>query len=505
MVRSVNRLLTTSIGALLLVASPLLALAEEPHSESLHQSLRTLLERGEYRQLQRAADAAVKADPKSVVGWQHLGYALQRLGQPLGARRAYETVIELSPEDAWTLAQLGHLLGQAGEREGAAKVLRRSLRLEPSSLETWRKLTTVLRDGGQYAVAAEAIEDALDAGIDPAWSFAELGYVQWAAGEPASSLGAWSLARKTGADAAACDYGEKLARWEFAANARAGEEAAFALRKQRLEGPRWSLRVGGLLVRTRLGPDIPPDLRDILEDMPARYEKFLQLSDLPYEPLTLVRVDLARTLEEHEELRRERFPGGRTGQAYLESLRRDFRGARRDGRGDGRGGPAWEIHVCAALPGARTGLSHELVHALLHSRHRFLPVWVDEGLATHLELRPGGSLTVSAGRVRKDLLTTLRKALERGETQSLGDLLIAPRAEFEGPLGRARYAQAWSLVHFLLRPEQGGRKKLLRFLDHVGSPNPERGNISSFRAVYGNDFDKLEAAWRKHVDALFAR
>ncbi|OQA25531.1 MAG: hypothetical protein BWY59_01745 [Verrucomicrobia bacterium ADurb.Bin345] len=148
--------------------------------------------------------------------------------------------------------------------------------------------------------------------------------------------------------------------------------------------------------------------------------------------------------------------------------------------------------------------AHQLFFSLgVHSAHRIENEWVFEGLAVYCETgRPGEK---DAGRVR-----ALREAEAAGRLIPLADLV-----DLRSPLGLGAvgdparvdlaYAQAWSLVHFLM--QDAYRESFFRYLRQVRDPR----NFESVRRTramrmltraLGVSPARLEELWREHVRAL---
>ncbi|MCU0725484.1 MAG: DUF1570 domain-containing protein [Planctomycetes bacterium] len=126
--------------------------------------------------------------------------------------------------------------------------------------------------------------------------------------------------------------------------------------------------------------------------------------------------------------------------------------------------------------------------------------WLDEGVATWLEIRASDE-EAGSGALRTDLLDLLRQARSSGAALSFGAMLRLPPGEFQGPSARVRYAQAWAMIHFLVEGTgAGGRARFLRLLDAL---DDGRGAYErALASVYGLSGGDLESAWRGHLDSL---
>jgi hypothetical protein len=486
--------------ALALLLSALGRAHAAPEEEPLRDRLERLIATGDYEAALELTDRAVEEMPDSLAVWQARAYALHRLGRKAAAEVAYRSVLRLDPKNGWAWTNLGELLASLYRWPEAVAAAERGARLLPGRTEARVRFTRILRESGDYERAASVSIQALEAGADPAACHAELGYVWWVLEELERSRRHWKLAREAGADEEACDHGERLCDWD---RPRGGtSERAEVARRRRGDGPEWEFAVGAVVVRTRVGPALPSEIRCLLADLQSDFGRFLDTGRVSQGSVCLV---LSRTLEAHELHRMRRNPAGYSGSAFLTEVRGARRGPPGRRRSDGPG-VRLELYVAWPAPGLERRLSHEVAHALLRLRldmRGFLPVWLDEGVATYLELAPGRrGRPVSRG-IRNDLLEELDRASEEGSALRLEELLLAGRPAFLGETARIRYAQAWSLVHFLLHG-RGVYSKARRFetyLDRIAGSFRVAPD-ETFREIYGPDLEKLEASWREHVERL---
>lgn len=444
-----------------------------------------------------AANALIEVDDGSVLAWQSRAYALHRLGRSDEAQVAYERTLVLAPENAWAWRNLAELLAAGGRFPEAVAAAKRAVAIAPADLSGWQRLTRIQRESGDYDAALASAEAALAAGVDPAWARVELAYVAWALGELDVSRDQWRAAREAGADPEACEHGEDLADWDRPTGHRREREEVAA--RRRGEGEEWVFDVGSLEVHTRVGPSLPRDLHRLVVRIQEEYERFL---DAGGDRGGVTRLFLSRTLEEHERRRVRVFPEGFSGRAFFVHSR--GRGRGRWNRGPG-GPPSLDVYAAYSAPGLERSLSHELAHVLVHAslpRARNLPVWLDEGIATYLELAPDDDGRLRSRGPRKDLLATLDDPAAAGSLLPLRALLSAQREAFHGTDGRVHYAQAWSLVQFLLHGNTlDGRAKLRAYLAEIDVAGM-RPDATVFSTVYGDDLDRLETSWREYTAGL---
>jgi hypothetical protein len=149
------------------------------------------------------------------------------------------------------------------------------------------------------------------------------------------------------------------------------------------------------------------------------------------------------------------------------------------------------------VPGAYQVVYHEYVHSLLHSNLRWLPNWLDEGLAeyygnTRFE---GKKMYVGAPSRRVYLL-------QRHKIIPLETLLVVnPHAYFRGKQDEIDtfYAESWALVHFLVfGPSMEQGKKLAQFYNRLQLGDEQ---LKAFREIFG-DMRAFETALDKYIRAF---
>jgi len=136
-------------------------------------------------------------------------------------------------------------------------------------------------------------------------------------------------------------------------------------------------------------------------------------------------------------------------------------------------------------------LRHELTHYVVACYYYDVPPWIDEGLAEFCETgEPFGQPN------RRNL-----RLLRPEETQT-GELYRLIELPAGAPLSEKQYAQAWSLVHYLIEEERYGIESILTYLQQAHS-GPEA--IQAFRTCFGVGPGELEPQWREHVRRLRER
>ena len=158
--------------------------------------------------------------------------------------------------------------------------------------------------------------------------------------------------------------------------------------------------------------------------------------------------------------------------------------------------------ICNCAPRSRRArrynvVYHEYVHTLLHSNFRWLPTWLDEGLAefygnTRFE---GKKTYVGAPSTRVYQLKN--RAMIPLETL----LVVNPWSYFRGDENQIStfYAESWALVHYLVfGQDMEVGKKLSRFYAQLQAGEQQ---IKAFREVFG-DLKNVEDGLQKYIQAF---
>jgi len=123
----------------------------------------------------------------------------------------------------------------------------------------------------------------------------------------------------------------------------------------------------------------------------------------------------------------------------------------------------WSNQLVAALPPAGEGwdaaalhaFQHEALHQWVHAQGVWLPPWLSEGLAEYagaLEIGPAGDGVESEGRLDATLREALHELVAHWDARvPLANLVQEQPSEFFAGNAQVKYAQAWTLVHYLLQ------------------------------------------------------
>lgn len=152
-------------------------------------------------------------------------------------------------------------------------------------------------------------------------------------------------------------------------------------------------------------------------------------------------------------------------------------------------------------------LYHEGFHQFLHQILPKPPYWFNEGVAEFFGASKveGGQVTAT-GLVQEGRLDNVRAMLEMKTSKPFAEIINAPPREFYGGGPEEislRYAQAWSMVHFLFRFENGKYLPLLR--DYYKSLREGAGQGDAFKAAFAKaNLTQMEKEWKEYVKKLGA-
>jgi tetratricopeptide (TPR) repeat protein len=147
-------------------------------------------------------------------------------------------------------------------------------------------------------------------------------------------------------------------------------------------------------------------------------------------------------------------------------------------------------------------MTHEAFHEYLHAILPSVPTWLDEGLAEYVSgVEIAGGRVASVGGVLKGRLRALQAALEAGwDGFEFPFVMGESKEQFYSLFPELQYAQAWSMVHFLMHGKGGKHKPLLdRYLQVL----KETRSAAEARAVFtGADLPAIQREWASYVKSL---
>jgi tetratricopeptide (TPR) repeat protein len=147
-------------------------------------------------------------------------------------------------------------------------------------------------------------------------------------------------------------------------------------------------------------------------------------------------------------------------------------------------------------------MTHEAFHEYLHAILPTVPIWMDEGMAEYVSgVKIDGGRVASVGGILKGRLRNLQAALDSGWDGFGFDFVLWESKEMFYTLApELQYAQAWSMVHFLMHAKGGKYKPLL---DRYVKVLLETRSTAEARAVFtGADLGTIQREWLSYVKSL---
>jgi hypothetical protein len=161
------------------------------------------------------------------------------------------------------------------------------------------------------------------------------------------------------------------------------------------------------------------------------------------------------------------------------------------------------LNTILARPEAERTVStviHEATHQMafncgLQTRLGDNPLWLSEGIATFFET-PNG-----IGKLNTFNYSNLIQTLPNRTPDSLAVLLTDDSRLRSAETTTTGYAEAWGLFHFLVNSNPKGMVKYLEIIRQlpVGSPSSSKERLALFQACFGEDLEKLEREFIKHI------
>jgi len=155
-------------------------------------------------------------------------------------------------------------------------------------------------------------------------------------------------------------------------------------------------------------------------------------------------------------------------------------------------------------------LFHEATHELFYFTSRQakrtrgnLPAWLNEGLAEYIAARARDGEGHEFPFARRKHEESFRRHAEAREPIELGRLLNLGAGEFSvgGDMAQ-RYAQCYTLVHFLLEGESSSWRD--GFMEFMRSAYASKGSSSHLWKALDAKEEEVEAAWNAHARAVAA-
>jgi len=147
-------------------------------------------------------------------------------------------------------------------------------------------------------------------------------------------------------------------------------------------------------------------------------------------------------------------------------------------------------------------MTHEAFHEYLHAILPSVPIWMDEGMAEYVSgVKIENGQIASTGGILRGRLRNLQAALDSGWDGFAFEFVLRESKEMFYTLApELQYAQAWSMVHFLMQGKGGKYKPLLERYVKVLL---ETRSTAEARAVFtGADLATIQREWLSYVKSL---
>ena len=148
-------------------------------------------------------------------------------------------------------------------------------------------------------------------------------------------------------------------------------------------------------------------------------------------------------------------------------------------------------------PDTYATIYHEYTHTLLHTNFRWLPLWLDEGLAEFYAYTRFEGDKMYIGAPSK----SHRVEMLDFRTPTPLRTFIATRSSISQDEGDSQlfYAQAWALTHFLtFGPGMDQGDKLKKFFNLLMRGTDQ---VKAFEAVFGN-IEEVDKAYRNYINRI---
>ncbi|MDR1385956.1 MAG: DUF1570 domain-containing protein [Planctomycetaceae bacterium] len=145
-------------------------------------------------------------------------------------------------------------------------------------------------------------------------------------------------------------------------------------------------------------------------------------------------------------------------------------------------------------PEINEDLRHEMTHAFLHSTIRFVPLWLDEGLAEYFE-KPRETRATE-----NPYFKTIARKTVFNSVPSLNGL---EKLLYFDQMGAEEYCHAWSWVHFMIHHSRKTHETLagyIRLLDEYGDKTPHiEGYLSKTTTDLKKEYLEHFRNWKNHL------
>lgn len=149
--------------------------------------------------------------------------------------------------------------------------------------------------------------------------------------------------------------------------------------------------------------------------------------------------------------------------------------------------------------------THQFQHLVLGNAFRNCPIWLIEGLAVLFEAADWNAKrkSVDLGKIPRDRLEIMKRAVEAGKTIPLRDLFRVPKRRFTG----FHYAHAWAVIYRLIygTKNKKQRKENANILSNLFTMGRQkRVNNRDVERVFGGEagLAKFEDDWKEWIKTV---
>ncbi|MGH7884340.1 MAG: DUF1570 domain-containing protein [Thermodesulfobacteriota bacterium] len=142
---------------------------------------------------------------------------------------------------------------------------------------------------------------------------------------------------------------------------------------------------------------------------------------------------------------------------------------------------------------------HEITHAILRKKVRFIPLWINEGMAEYFETLSikDESIIISPQDLRYRQLEQLSKSSTLMPLREYFALNSSPFTSLSQAHNQLSRTMAWSIVHFLMSSESG-QKSLFRMIKDLRTSGG-KNSVEIIDKNYSGGIDGLERKWHNHL------
>jgi len=151
-------------------------------------------------------------------------------------------------------------------------------------------------------------------------------------------------------------------------------------------------------------------------------------------------------------------------------------------------------------------LRHEGLHQFMYTHvTKRCPPWINEGLAECFEHGFEGGRGFRLDIIPQKHITSLREAVRNHRLIPLQKLLTLEQEEWNSnlenrPLALLQYAQAWSVVYYVMFKESAGNGDIL--MNYLGGIKKGKRGEDALRYAFGEEFDAFRKGWLEYIQKL---